>query len=735
MYRAWTRFVSVRIASAILLTASFGVSAVNPPLGQPNPKLAVAGKVYAVLKQSDGGTIIGGDFVSVNGLPRHNLARRGADGQVDPDWRADTDGTVYALAVDGSGSVYAGGRFSTMQGESRDSIARLSSAGLLDPLWHPSITVGGNRRVNAIALDSVSGAIYLAGLFEDVNGVPRTNLAKLTTSGAGTLDANWNPLSGYSVAALAVAPDGSIYVGGQFDNAGGLSRQNIAKLSSTTGAADPSWSADADGSVSALVVDGSGRLYAGGDFDQIGGQVRNGIARLLADGEVDTAWYSFVGNPGYVLAMALSDAGELYVGGAFNPHGGLPDFGNVVKIRDNGSIDGSWMPVTNQWVRAIDVSSTGLVAIGGEFSTVDDELRMGFAEVDAGGITTSASDAELPGKVSAIAVQPNGGTILGGTFLKGDGLARSNLLRIMPGGEVDPIWNPSPNNIVDRVTTDGNDLVYVAGRFSKIGGVQRARLAKLSGAGAGDADPIWGSVQGGYVYAMSLDIDGNLYLGGNFLAVGGVQKLYLARILSGAGLDQTWDPPHDRFVSGVTNTLAGAVDVAYYTSGFPGPTGDVKRISTVNGDVLRLWTLDYPAGIYSNSGALYVFGGFNMIDGIAQGGVARILSDGNVDQSWQVSAGSTHAMCVDSSGNIYLGVADSGLANRVLKVSAADGAIDLGWSHLVNAGISAMATDTDGAILLGGVFDRADDYLRSGFVALRGADSIFVDGFDPAPVR
>ena len=727
-----SKFIAfVGFASAILFTASFGAMAINPPLAQPNPKLAVSGTVNAILKQADGGTIIGGDFASVNGLPRHNLARRTPDGQVDPDWRADVEGTVYALAADTAGFIYVGGRFSFVRGESRNSVAKLSPTGSLDPLWHPSILEGGNRRVNAIALDTVSSAIYLAGQFEDIGGVPRSNLAKLSTSD-GTLDASWNPSSGYSVAALAIAADGSVYAGDQFDNVGGLARQNIAKLSSTTGLADPSWSADANGAISALVVDGTGRLYAGGEFGQIGGQARKGIARLLANGTVDSSWDNYLADTTYVLAMDLSVSGELYVGGKFSPL--VSPFGNVVKLGADGTIDGSWTSFTNQRVLAIDVASTGSVAIGGSFTSVNDALRLGFAEIDAGGDATPATDTELPGKVSAIAVQPDGGTILGGTFLKGGGLARSNLLRILPDGEVDPAWNPSPDNTVDRVIVDGNDLVYVAGHFSWIGGVQRTRLAKLTGM-AGSADPSWGSVSGGYVYAMSLDSDGYLYLGGTFISVGGVQKLYFARMLPGAGLDQTWNPPHDRYVNALANTVAGGVDVAYYASGFPLDTGDVQRISTVNGSVLRVWPLDSPASeLHSSSGLLYVLGGFNSIDGVAQGNVARILSDGNVDQTWQVSVGGyADAMCLDADGNIYLGAFTSGIGDQLRNVSAVDGGIDPAWNHLVNSAVSAMAVGIDGSILVGGTFDQADQHLRAGFVALRSADSIFVDGFDAPP--
>ena len=724
--------VSAKFCLGLIVTASFYAMASNPPFAEPNPKLAVGGTVHAVLKQVNGGTIIGGEFDSVNGLPRRNLARRTADGQVDPDWRADVVGTVHALSEDASGSVYVGGRFSQVQGESRHSIARLSVEGVLDASWHP--TVNGAGLIHAISLDTMSNAIYIAGEFEVVEGFPRAHLAKLSGGVEATLDAIWNPSPSYRVVAMAVANDGAVYVGGQFDKVGGLPRQNIAKLTSSTGAADPLWSAEANGTVNALAIDGSGQLYAGGLFDLIGGQTRRGVARLLATGAVDPTWIPYIPDPAWILSMDISDANEIYVGGVFNPS--WDSSGNLARIGADGLTDASWRPATNDTVRAIDVAGPGLVAVGGEFSEANGILRLGFAEIDADASATSATDIELPGTVSAIAVQPNGGTILGGTFLKGRAISWRNLLRMLPdNGGVDPVWNPSPNNSIDQLVVEGNDFVYVAGRFSQIGGVQRSRLAKLNGA-EGSGDPTWGNVASGYVTTMLLDSAGYLYLGGTFVSVEGVYKPHLARMLQGAGLDQEWNTPHNRYVGALASTLPGSIDVSDYDFNFPNYVGDLKRISAVDGSILRVWALDYPAfGLYSKSGVLYAFGGFSTIDGNETGGFARILSNGSVDQGWQAPDLSVYSMRMDADENIYVAASVAGETFfRMEKISPVNGEVDSTWTHQVNSDIDTVEINAKGSVLVGGTFDQADGLPRAGFVALRGAESIFVDGFDTASV-
>ncbi len=72
---------------------------------------AVAGRIYTVVRDPRGGWFVGGDFSSIGGQAKANLARLRRDGQVDDLWTADTDAPVLALATSGS-RLYVGGGFS-----------------------------------------------------------------------------------------------------------------------------------------------------------------------------------------------------------------------------------------------------------------------------------------------------------------------------------------------------------------------------------------------------------------------------------------------------------------------------------------------------------------------------------------------------------------------------------------------------------------------------------------------
>ncbi len=142
---------------------------------------------------------------------------------------------ISALAVfdDGSGdALFAGGTFSTLDGLTVNGIAKWNGS-TWSALSGPSGT-GVEHYVYALAVfdDGNGDALYVGGQFATAGGVAVDNIAKWN----GTA---WSPLTGPSgtgvltyVSALAVYGAGSgdsLYVGGAFTTAGGVTANNIAR--------------------------------------------------------------------------------------------------------------------------------------------------------------------------------------------------------------------------------------------------------------------------------------------------------------------------------------------------------------------------------------------------------------------------------------------------------------------------------------------------------------------------
>ncbi|HJT98843.1 MAG TPA: delta-60 repeat domain-containing protein, partial [Rhodanobacteraceae bacterium] len=169
-------FPNAALRALALLPASFAAAVhAQAPLPQPNLALLDNGPVTAFARQPDGGTIIAGQFTSVDGLPRNGLARVRPDGAIDPDWNPAPDAAVDALAVDANGNVYAGGTFQSIGGAARAYLAKLAGggSGQADATWNPS----PDSSVTALALDGAN-ALYVGGWFENIGGQPRPRLAK-----------------------------------------------------------------------------------------------------------------------------------------------------------------------------------------------------------------------------------------------------------------------------------------------------------------------------------------------------------------------------------------------------------------------------------------------------------------------------------------------------------------------------------------------------------------------------
>ena len=130
---------------------------------------------------------------------------------------------VKALAVDGSGNLYAGGLFTAAGGVTANSIAKWNGSS-----WEALGSGIGGGGIYALAADG-SGNLYACGMFTTAGGIPANSIAKWNGS-------SWEALGtgiggeGYPIVkALAVDGSGSVYAGGWFTTAGGVSANNIAK--------------------------------------------------------------------------------------------------------------------------------------------------------------------------------------------------------------------------------------------------------------------------------------------------------------------------------------------------------------------------------------------------------------------------------------------------------------------------------------------------------------------------
>jgi hypothetical protein len=611
--------------------------------------------------------VVGGTFTAIGGQARNNLARLSTSGvgAADAAWNPDAGTYPYdyvsPLLVDASGNVYAAGSFTTIGGQARSHLAKISGsgAGVVDPTWNPN-PGGFIILVEQLAIDPLSGNIYVGGYFTSIGGQPIANLARVSSAGTGAADATWNPVARGEVIGLAVDATGNVYVGGLMGSAGGLNA-NLLKLSGTGtfGIADQSWNPLGPWATSlnfgipgivtsvpidVLAVDPSGNVYAGGTFTTIGGRTETGFAYLSSsDGAANAAWGS-VQTTGTINAMVRDSNSRTVIAGNFQFMGdGVTVRNNIARLTSTGGLDSTWDPEADFQVNTLALDASNNVYVGGLFNSVGGAARDSVAKLSA---TNGAADATwnpgTDGAVTALALDLTGGyAYIGGSYAHIGGQARSSLAKVSltGSGSADATWNPSPtpglyNPVIDALALDATGHLYAGGTFTSIGGQPFSALAQLSTSGAGVANPSWNAnptQSGGPNYtvvdAIVPDTSGNLYVGGNFTSIGGQSRNAIARLTAGASgaADATWNP----------NAGAGAT------------VGTV----TLDGNGHAYLGGDLPSAAYF-AGPVFSMGG------AIRNNIGRVFTSGSgtADCNWIANAdGPVYAIALDASGNVYAG--------------------------------------------------------------------------------
>ena len=176
-----------------------------------------------------------------------------------------------------------------------------------------------NGRVTAIAV--VGSTAYIGGDFTSVrpagkaagkSTVARQHAAAVDLTTGALLP--WNPAPDGNVRAIA-ATGTSVYLGGEFQNAGGASADHIAAVDPNTGKHLAAWTGSANDWVLALAVSGN-VVYAGGKFSQASGGSHTRLAALNATTGKTVSGFSASADKVVKTLTVVPGRNQLVVGGS-----------------------------------------------------------------------------------------------------------------------------------------------------------------------------------------------------------------------------------------------------------------------------------------------------------------------------------------------------------------------------------------------------------------------------------
>ena len=365
---------------------------------------------------------------------------------------------------------------------------------------------------------------------------------------------------------------------------------------------------------------------------------------------------------------------------------------------------------------------------------IDDEMPGG---VDPGFKLEGGAN----GPVFAILVDQDERILLGGDFTRVGGVNYGHVSRLHPDGYVDSSFNIGTglDDIVWALGVQADRKPIPGGRYENIDGNPVDALGRLNADGVFDGT--FGIDVGvdGEVFAVAVQADGGIVIGGDFKKVAGVAAKNIARL----NPDGTFDPI---FAVG-TGADKPVRDIAIQDDGKLVVVGEFGVLSDAAfGKVARLnpdGTADaeFTPGMGANGivhsvglqqdGGIIVSGEFSAFDGKEYPYVARLLSNGILDEEWGGMAVGINGAVFDlgtlSDGKVIIGgefTEISGYSRNSYARLHYNGELDRNFDpgEGANGPVFSVALQPDGNILLGGQFTQVGEYEQNNITRVFGGE-------------
>jgi uncharacterized delta-60 repeat protein len=404
-----------------------------------------------VLSSSGGGAGIGAQSnCVVNILNVHGPASFDPGFSVGPGL---LDGAVSDVAVQPDGAIVIGGWFQQVGGVPRRGVARLTQAGALDPNFNPGseLDYGGNSGwLNFVKLQT-NGQILVAGIFTMVNGTNENYLARLNPD--GSLDTSFN------------------------DGTGPLGTGNVV------------------GDIRGMELLNDGRMIVGGGFNTYNGIIRNGLVRLSTNGIVDPAYQP--AGAGIVNTFGLQTDGKVIFSAFASTYAArINADGTTTRTNADGTTNITFIASADNYVRQVSCLPDGTTMIAGSFSTINGHPRRCLARLFTDGTVDSAFVPDMSLFMSAgtvpyiykFAVQSDGKVV---AALKTYAAPAGNyLVRFKNDGSLDTDFEPirfaiptGDNDTISAIAIQSDNGIIAAGQFQTVNGLSRPYLVRLKGGG------------------------------------------------------------------------------------------------------------------------------------------------------------------------------------------------------------------------------------------------------------
>jgi uncharacterized delta-60 repeat protein len=349
-----------------------------------------------------------------------------------------------------------------------------------------------------------------------------------------------------------------------------------------------------------------------------------------------------VGTNGLVYSIAVQNDGKMVVAGDFTTFGGASRT-NVARLLSNGLVDngfssGSAINSSFSYVNAVAVDHDGKVLVAGSFSS---SAGTNMIRLNTNGVLDTTFHVQTDDTINAVTLQQDGSMLVGGFFTLINGVSRGGLARINSNGVVDSLFNPILSGdfgaSVFALAIQPDGKIVVGGSFTNVNGGGRTNLARLMLNGTSDTNFSNTRIQGGQfsatVYAVGIDSSTNISAAGDFSLVNSFASSNICRLAGSGMLDSGFSGTSgtDFAVNSLYVQADGKILASgYFTEVNSEPHNYLVRFNS-NGGI----DADFKPSSEGADAVIYcvtqqpdnkvlIGGGFRSYDGVARYGIARL---------------------------------------------------------------------------------------------------------------
>lgn len=682
--------------------------------------------------QFDEKLIVGGDYLNLNGIPSPYLTRLNGDGSIDESFNTGTgfNGKVYSCSILPDRKIIIGGSFTAYNGVSSGRLIRLNTDGSADTSFNT--TIGATNGIIYKACPQTNGKIILVGSFTKYNNVTVNRIARILPDGA--LDTSFNTGSGssLSITNVEILADDKLLLTGNFTAFNGIAANRIVRLF-PDGQVDQSFNIGTafNDDVNAIAVQADGKIIAGGKFTSYNEISANRIIRLHPDGTPDTTFLSGSGlSKDAVQVIKINAAGTIAIGGSFNGFYNNSEVSRLFFLNQDGTLKNDFYTGSgpeSASVLALESDTEGSWYIGGSFSVFDGQNQGRLAKINADGEYDTgylSAGIGFNNSVLKVLALENKQTMVFGNFNKFNGTYSSKIARLLENGTLDDTFNvgqQGANNVIKTAVQQVDGKIIFSGNFTRYNGLTCTRIARILADGTVDENFNTGSGFNNQVYAMALQPDQKIIVGGNFSLYNNAPANRIIRLLPDGLPDTSFSvglganaiiyvilvQPDGkilvggRFTSFDDHSVSGLVRLnsnGSIDSSFDTGTGFDKNVYALN---------------LQSDQKIIVGGSFLMYNGISQKRILRLHPNGDLDTTFDsgtgFSKGDILSILIQPDDRILLGGTFSGTYKtipslRIIRLLKT-GEYDNSFQAALNNKLHSMSFTADHKLMIGGDFN------------------------------